>query len=101
MPCRRVPPPGSIQDSQLYCWFRPGRIQFYRPLVGTFCLFWSSGDLVKMPELQREVRIVRSELLCLEVVRLGIGQISGLLEHMPTLNMNSRVIRNEAQGFFV
>jgi hypothetical protein len=63
----------SRQGCGLYGRFRPGRVELYRPLVGKLRLVRSPGDLVKMAELQRKIRIVWGELLCPEVMRLGAG----------------------------
>src|SRR6516162_10531547 len=96
-----VSPTCSIESCQFSGRLGPVGVQVYRSPISEFRLQWPASNFIEMPQLQREVGVIRRELLRLAVVALGSGEVASLLEHMSALNVDCRVIWCETQRFLV
>ncbi len=92
---------GCLQEFQLTRRGFPSGLELDGPFVMPLGVGQLGGDLVEMPELQVQVRVLGSHAQGFEVVMLGEGKLARLLQHMAALDMQVRAARRQPQRLAV
>jgi hypothetical protein len=89
------------QSTQFVLWVRPVGPGNQRLLVIVLRVGITAGNLVEMPELQQDFRILRRQAERLQVARFCVGEVPRFFVHVTALEKDINGRRPGAQGLVI